>query len=603
MTFELAGRPCRNFNILAVTVINDPLDDREKVVLSNFASGSTGAVILLDPADGTAEAIELPGDEGGWALLSLDERTLLVGTCAQHGFLHRLDLVTRRWMEPLSDPAETYIWNLARGSDGFVYGGTWPGGMLLRYDPKEHRLDSLGKVSDNRANQYTRMVWGDAPGRLVITCGWAEPHLAVWDLASGRAQRFGRPGAQVKEVNERFICTELAGELEFHDARTLELLAGDAAAALERELTPAPQPAVGGTRDAVRLSDGRVFAVRGQEYFVCDPAVGRASAPPIDLRPIPTERPPTSIMTIAADAEGRIWGSSAFGQTIFRYDPRTGESWNSSAVADSGGEVYGMVWSGDRLFMSCYAGGDHVVYDPAASWNQVENLNPRTLQCPLEPNRPALIRPSGRSVTGSDGAIWTGWMAEYGSYGCGLSRVAPHTLSVRIWRDQVPGQAIVGLSADRRFLYAVTAPMGNGLPRKQEPSWLVVVTAAGEVVVREELGRTDAVPVVCAAEGLVLVSVGHVLRCFDPASMRFTGELALDAPCETMIAEGAGVALFSGGALYRVDPRGLAVRRLCDAPAGVRWACLTPDGSLYCAAEMDLWRLRGERSDPAYRGG
>ncbi|MEZ4637821.1 MAG: hypothetical protein R2856_23170 [Caldilineaceae bacterium] len=34
---ELIGQPCRNFNILGSTCLDDPPDGREKVVLSNFA--------------------------------------------------------------------------------------------------------------------------------------------------------------------------------------------------------------------------------------------------------------------------------------------------------------------------------------------------------------------------------------------------------------------------------------------------------------------------------------------------------------------------------------------------------------------------------------
>ena len=316
MKAEHLGQPCRNFNILAVVRIRDPKDGREKVVLSNFASGAIGNVILVDPATGTGESIPLPGDEGAWALLSLDDETLLVGTCAHFGYLHRLDLRTRRWSEPLHDEAERYIWNLALASDGMVYGGTWPGGRLLRYDPRRHALDNLGPVSPNPGNQYTRTVYAAAPGRLVITCGYVDPHLAVWDLAEGRAARFGRPGAAVREVNERFICTETDGALEFHDARTLERL--------EREPGRGRAPEVklpfAGMSHHVALGDGRIFATHGQEYCLFDPS-GTVDPRAIELRPIPAERPATRIHTIVSDDLGRIWGSSGFGQPIFRFDP------------------------------------------------------------------------------------------------------------------------------------------------------------------------------------------------------------------------------------------------------------------------------------------
>jgi hypothetical protein len=143
--YELLGRPCRNFNILASTVIIDPLDGREKLVLSNFAAGQTGNLIFVDTATGEGESIPLPGDAGAWGLVNWNNEKLVVGTCPQYAYLHCLDLSSRTWAEPLSDPGEKYFWKMTLGSDGNVYGGTWPGCSLLRYDPVTHTLENMGR--------------------------------------------------------------------------------------------------------------------------------------------------------------------------------------------------------------------------------------------------------------------------------------------------------------------------------------------------------------------------------------------------------------------------------------------------------------------------
>ena len=39
METESLGQPCRNFQILGIGSFIDPVDGREKVVLSNFAAG------------------------------------------------------------------------------------------------------------------------------------------------------------------------------------------------------------------------------------------------------------------------------------------------------------------------------------------------------------------------------------------------------------------------------------------------------------------------------------------------------------------------------------------------------------------------------------
>ncbi|MEW6753196.1 MAG: hypothetical protein AB1505_19790, partial [Candidatus Latescibacterota bacterium] len=542
MRCQSVGQPCRNFQILGIERFREPRGGGEKVVLSNFAAGSTGCLVLVDPATGEGETLALPGDSGAWALLNWRDEKLLVGTCGQYGYLHCLDLASRTWAEPLRDPHETYIWNLCLGSDGMVYGGTYPGCVLLRYDPARHRLANLGRVSDNPDNLYSRMVYGGIPGHLLVACSAAEPHLALWSLASGTARRFGRPGATLREITADFICTQTDGELDLYDPRTFEPLEGD----LSHRLAPPARPLrYAGMGFSVALAGGGVLAVRGQEYYV------DAGGPePPALRPIPAARPPTSILTLVADAQGRLWGSAGFGQTIFRFDPRTGETWNSEVVCDRGGEVYGMAWARGRLHLACYSGGDHVVYDPSLPWDQLGNVNPRA----LEP-APRLIRPAGKSVVGPDGHVWTGWMAPYGVYGGGLSRVDVETLQVTCWHDPVPGQAVAGVAADETYLYLITSGAANGLPTRQEPLHFAVWSPAGHVVWEHTFAPAEPLHFVAASAGRVLLAVADRIEVFDPAALRFERSLRPDAPCHHLARLGPErVAAFCGDELWRIDP-------------------------------------------------
>lgn len=585
MSVHRVGQPCRNFNILGSTTLIDPRDNREKVVLSNFAAGATGNLILIDPQTGDGESIPLPGDEGAWALLNLDDETLLVGTCPRAGYLHRLDLRTRTWAEPLADPGESYIWNLCRGRDGLVYGGTYPGCVLLRYDPAAHRLDNVGRMSDNPDNLYSRHVYavGDA---ILVECWSAAHHLTLWDMRTQTAQPFGRPGAKVKAVTAGLICTETDGELDFYDAATLQPIA----AAPER-LPVEPALPYSGSRHMLALQDGRIFAVRGQDYYILDPAAdGPESRPP--LHSIPTPKPPTRIHTITVAPGGTVWGACGFGQTIFSCDPQTGEFWNSGVVCDQGGEVYGMAFAADRLFLSAYVGGDHVVYDPAQPWNQVDNANPRTLQ----PAGPALIRPEARSVIGPDGAFWTGWMARYGVYGGGLSRVDVETGAVTVWEDPIPGQALMSLAADERYLYFTTGGAGNGLPTKSEPFHFVVWEPAQGLIWQQPFPLGSSLGRVAAVDGRVLVfvdrTVDQTIQVFDPGRMAWEATVACAAPCQTLLALADGSALaFCDTHLWRIDPRQGTSTRLGDLPGPVQAAATAPGGAIYFAHLTELYRL------------
>jgi hypothetical protein len=579
MRCEKLGQPCRNFQILGIAKFADPRDGREKVVLSNFAAGATGCLVFIDPDTGAGESIALPGDHGAWAVLNLDDEKLLVGTCAQYGYLHCLDLRTRQWAAPLRDPQEQYIWNLCLGSDGLVYGGTWPGCVLLRYDPVRQVLENMGRVSDHAGNMYSRTVYGGIPGHILISCGCEDPHLALWHMDICQARRFGRPGAAVKEITSEFVCTETQGELDFYDVSNLAVLDRDLAA----RLSPPPTARYAGMSLSVGLRDGRALATRGQEYYL---DAGGAQRPA--LVPIPAPRPATRIHTLTADPQGRIWGSAGFGQTIFCYDPAKGQEWNSQVVCDNGGEVYGMAFAGDRLFMAAYSGGDHIVYDPGQPWNQLDNLNPRT----LEPVGPALIRPSAKSLIGPDGNFWTGWMAQYGTYGGGLSRVDVRTLAVTSWYDPVPGQAVISLAADEQHLYFVTGGQANGLPTKEQALHFVVWSPAEGPVWRKHFPQGSLLRRVAALRGCVLLAVDDRIEIFDPVDMHFESSLSLEEPCHYLAALRAGwVAAFCGTKLWAVDPVQGTQSCLGELPGQVDAAAVTPQGEVYCAVGTELCRL------------
>lgn len=571
--YSEAAEPCRNFCILGVTSLLDPKDGREKLVLSNFAAGAVGNLVFIDTESGAGESVPLPGDSGAWALLPLGDR-LLVGTCPDYGYLHSLDLRTRQWAKPLRVELEKYIWNLALGSDGFVYGGTYPGCVLLRYDPDRHELVSVGRASDNERNLYSRYVHAGPHGRIFISGGFDKPFLNVWNIETETFDRFGEPGEAVEAVTESYVCTKIAGSLRFYDAKTLQPVEGAVAeawsAALEeKEIVVKDRLRV----RYIRLLDGSRAGVKGQDYFIQRPGTSE----PV-FRPIPTPAPATRIHTVIADAQGVLWGSSGFGQTIFRYDPKDESFWNSGAVCDAGGEVYGMAFVGDELFMTAYAGGDHIVYRPSEPWDQYGNVNPRTLRSV----GPELIRPHGKSVVGPDGGIWTGWTANYGVYGGGLSRIDPVTKEVQSWYDPVPGQPIESLAADESRLYFTTGTGGNGLPARDEPCHFAVWEPKGRISFLHRFESGEKPGALLALQSRVWVRVDHDLAVFDPQTMAFVHRIPLGEACTCLLALGPDrIAAFGEKTLHLVDTRRMTAEAVGSLPGHVTTAARTPDGTIY----------------------
>ncbi|MDU2242565.1 MAG: hypothetical protein E7E23_18510 [Paenibacillus sp.] len=502
-----AAQPCKNFNILGHTSILDPWDGREKYVLSSFALGGTGMIVFIDTLTGEGESFVLPVGNGAWGIVNWHDEKLIIGTCVDQAYLHVFDLQSRTWLETLESKGESYFWQMTIGSDDKVYGGTYPGCSLMQYDPVSHTLVNLGKVSDNEKNLYSRPVWGEVPGYILVAYGFDTKGLKAYHIDSGTYLEFGTPGAMVREITEDYICTVDNDELAFYDPRTFELLEDNGLSErVAKNWVTLPN---GQRNPVIRLKQGRVAGFRGQDYFIIDaPACRDDHDKPLDieLKRIPVEAPETEIFTLVPDRLGNLWGASGFGQTIFRYNPATGESVNFSSVCNHGGEVYGMVFVGDRLFMASYVGGDHTVYDPSRPWDQLNNINPRTLRSV----GPDLIRPEGRSVLGPDGGIWTGWSANYGVYGGGLSRIDPDTLEVDSWYDPIPQMAVAGVTADNKYVYFTTHGGASGLATRTDISCHLGVWEPGTGLIHQEIlpAGKQAGYGVTAIDGRVALGVG-----------------------------------------------------------------------------------------------
>ena len=580
MNYRLLGEPCRNFCILGRIMLHDPLDGREKLVLSSFVSGGTGVLIFIDIETGKGEEIQLPGDEGAWALYNLDDKKLLVGTCAQRGYLHALDLTSRTWLPSLRDENETYIWNLAQGSDGMIYGGTYPSGVLLRYDPDGHKLTNLGKLSKAPGNMYTRTVYGNIPGYLMIVCGYAKKHHVLYDLSSGKFRDFGPDGSDAEAVENDFICFIKDGKRTCYETQQFTEQDPDI---YSGKLRIPDRRIVKGMGEPVTLASGSLAGVRGQQYYI----LHKDSRTP-ELHNIPASAPLTRIHNIIPGPDGCLWGSTSFGQTIFSFYTTSGEYINSQTVCDKSGEVYGMRFSGNRLFMSAYSGGDHIVYDTDKPWDQFNNVNPKT----LESVSPELIRPTGRSIIGPDGNFWTGWSAKYGVYGGGIARVCVDTLEMKCWYDPVPQQGISWIGCDDEYIYFTTNGSANGLPTKQEPFYLVMCDTDGRIISKSEFPEGALPGPFCCMKDMIYVSTTTGIHVFKGRTLESAGTIDIVGICEWMSDYDDNTCLaFIKNKVYAVTSPGDEIKLISELPGPVSCACVSAKRAIYFACGSKLYEL------------
>jgi len=613
---EALGQPCRAKQVLAGRVVVDRRDGREWFVLTNDNETQGSELLFIDPATGEGRMIVAPAGAGSWALNEVRGDRLIVGTFYD-GALMAFDLQTMAFVKTVKFPGEDYIWNLAVGSDGRLYGGTYPGGKLGALDLDTYALEDLGAPAP--PNMYLRTVSATPEGLILCSFGQEKPATLLFDpgtkafhpvpeslagvtagvawnglfLAGNRAFK-GRAFTPVAlpfpvppaDGGDWGVDTYLTTPETVHlrqGTRSYYFRKGDRALAFVADID------LRGGRLLAGNSKGELLGVRGQDYFVIKPGDKDLS-----LRPIPIEGRGRPTLFLEADEQGRLWGGPHFGQTLFRLDPNTGEGLNTGTVCDAGGEVYDVAFLDGKVYTASYAGGDITVYDPAAAWDQWGLKNPK----PLAKVGPDFIRPAAGIVVGLDRKLYSGWMAKYGTYGGALAITDPATGATELVVDPLGAQAVMGLAVDNRFAYLGTTLNANGLPDKKNeaPKFGMLELATRKIVFERTFEGAVAVRQVAAdaATGLVVLTVGDKLEIFDPAERTFR-PASVGTPAATgyaLAAPGRGVIFFgAGSALVACDLAAGRYETLAEAPRKITNVAVSPAGEIFVACEEDVYRF------------
>ena len=526
--FQKVVMPSRNFNILGHIRIKDPKDGREKIAMHTYAAAKCGMLVIIDPENLTGESYETPGDYGAWALCQYGD-ALLIGTCPNAALIYNFDLKNRKFKdEPAKAPGVTYIWTLRQASDGFVYGGTYAECRLMKYDPASHTITDLGRVDPDENNWYSRNVHCSVTGKLFIDCGYSTKRIFTYNLKTKTFSQFYQDGHQVSYVCNDFVCVVSDNGLyELLDPHTGNKLYDRPFQMNEAEglsktvpifkkylaevnkIIDHPSWASLKLPNPYPMANGDIFGFQGQEIYKL-----KKTALEPEFHKYPVAPPPTRAFGVNVDEEGKIWGTSSFGMTVFCYDPKTGETTNTIDVSRSGGECYGIVPYRGKIYLTAYAGGEHIVYDPKEPWNMRANVNPKMVYTVA----PGYIRPQTRSITNGDGIIWTGWMAKYGTYGGAITKWDVNSGEITLFPDLIGENAIEAMTIYKETIIFNTIKGGNGLPTVNDATkYIYKMTFDGKIVQEKEIDKRLGSLCVNGERGII--SVGQELCLLNPETL------------------------------------------------------------------------------------
>ncbi|MCC6443967.1 MAG: hypothetical protein IT210_10995 [Armatimonadetes bacterium] len=618
---EHLGQPCRAKQILAGRVVTDRKDGRERFVVTNDNESQGLELLFIDFEKDRGEMHVAPAGAGSWALKEVSGDRLIIGTFYDGTFIV-FDLKTMKYVKHARLGKEEYIWNLALGNDGRIYGGSYPGGRLGAFDLTTYTVEDCGAPAP--PNLYLRSVSAAPEGLIHCAFGQEKPTELLYDPAT---RQFFKLPAQIEGAGDGVIWQGyyLSGSRAFK-GRDFQVISpvpfptppaekggwyvdafmttpedlylrqgsaiyhyrqGDPALALLTEID------LRGGRVMAANRKGELLGVRGQDYFVI-----KSGDRDLALRPIPVEGRGRPTLFLEADPQGVLWGGPHFGQTLFSLDPKTKKTVNTGVVCDSGGEVYDVTFLDGKVYTASYAGGDITCYDPRQPWDQWGRKNPRL----LAQVGPDYIRPTGGMVTGPDGRIYSGWMARYGTYGGAVAITDPVTGKTEMIENPLGEQAVEGLAVDDKFAYVSTSLTANGLPtKKAEGEWAsfgVIDLATRKVVFRHMFDKVTGVRqvVLDVKTRRAAMIVDGALAVFDTARQSFVSDLPGEPPRASsyrMAAPGDGKIYFATDRdVNTFDLMTGQTKTLARASANVTNVTVAPDKAIYISCGMDVYRVR-----------
>lgn len=614
------GKPCRARQVLAGRAVRDRQTGRELFVLTNMNESSRAELIFIDPETGAANVSRAPAGSGSWALKEVSGDRLVVGTFYDGQFMV-YDLQKRAWVKSVGVPGETYIWNLAQGSDGRIYGGTYGNGKLAAFDLNTYTVEDLGAPAP--PNLYLRLVSATPDGRILCSFGTEKPTTLLFDPKTKQYNPVPKSlegislgsvwegyfvagtqafqGMQLEAVSPLpfpippaekggwYIDTTLTTEKTLYlrqNSRVYRYRKGAESLALL-----ADQDLRGGNLYAV-TETGTLLGVRGQDYFVL-----KSPKSKMKLNYIPGDSAPRKIHFLKADDAGKLWGGPPFGQTLFSLNLRSKRAQNTATVSDAGGEVYDVTFVEGKVYAVAYAAGEIIRYAPKQKWDQWGKHNPQTL---VSLNTRGYIRPTAGIVASTDGkTLYSGWTAAYGKYGGAIAITQTETGATELIENPLGEQAIEGLAVEGNFAYVGTSLSANGLPKKKGESarFGVIDLTTKQVVFRHEFAGVESVRqlVLDRKTGIVGGIAGGELLLFDTKNHTLLKERPTEptrATSYTMAAPRDGNIYFGQDkVLLRCNLATGMITRLATLPERIHAVTSDAKSTIYVSCDAEVFRI------------
>ena len=489
------------------TILIDPEKGLNASILQTthdggFTDGSdippVGRVVSFQPSTNETDYLDLKGSSGAWAGAIRGDDIYLASH--QPGNLYHMKAGDKR-LRKIEIPrpngeAFYFLWNLDFGSDGKIYLGTYPEGMLLRFDPRNESFENLGKMIENEKDEnYVRHVNGKFEGKIYAGTG-TKAQLVEYDIATGEKKMLLPEKYQDSAFlyySDRFrdmlyAVVTSSPALLFFDQKTgtlkREVLPPDDEKSFwltcYQSMIPFGDDLYFGTtpndnlyrynydRDETMLvapGIGRPFGLAQERYLYCRDYFGLFTIYDLIENEIVYHKKTNfegngmHIYAIARGGKNNLIGGSYINQGYFEYDGDADKITSFGPSVRFGGQIENVLRFKGKNYIAHYTKARLSVYDPRSPWapGNTPRSNPRTIgKIGNGQDRfPAAWR-------GEDDKLYFGTAPDYGSLGGALVIFDPETEKYDVHHNLVQDQTVHALLGDGAGkLYGGTSVRGG----------------------------------------------------------------------------------------------------------------------------------------------
>ena len=579
--FESLGIPVRVGGLMGCVV--GPNGRGGEALYFNFnQAGAPLFLVQVDPDTGEAHQFNAPQGPGAWALIAGPDEKIYLGTW-DGGLILRFDpRQPEKGIAVVGKPSasEEYLWQYDLAKDGKLYACTYPQAKLVSFDPSTGKMDDLGRM--HPTEMYSRSVASGTNGKVYVGIGTAKGDLVVFDPATRTHRSILPDGLRGNPAWNTVGVSRRSDGLVYATYGTNVLRIED-----ETVTSVATAPDV----PPLKLRDGRVVTAFGRGTFsLRDPASGQ-----VVERTFKYAGAGDMIFVVGMGPGGAIYGSTAMPMEIFRYDPRSSKSEHLGGMP--GGEVYSMLEEAGKLYLCYYGGAIMNLYDPAKpfwKFGTGADCNPISFGGVGDGH----LRPRAM-IRGPGGLIYIGSEPPYGQLGGALGVWDPKlNKTVENYRNLVTNQSIVSLAYEPKsgLFFGGSGNWGGGgtQPTEKEAKFFAFDPKLKRKVFEAALvPGAGSYPATEAAAGKVFTTVGDRLFEFDPQTMQVVRTNTLPG-AQAQISLGqhrSGLLIgLTSRAVYAFDPSKGEVVRTASAPIPINCGFALTDDAVYFGSGPTLWR-------------